>query len=812
MYEQGFAQVAGKYNALNKEMTHASNQQFKDQFLKQANENLKNLSAMDLSLPQNVQAAASVFQPFYTNKLALQDMSFTQQMNNEKMKAESDRNREGGKFYNQASLDYINLYQDAFRNDSPESVQRYAQNMPVYTQYADYTKKFTEALEKIKPQLLERALPMDNGYIKEVKLSQYDIQSVKDILEATLTPQEKQQLRLEGIVRKSSQLANPSAAQQIFSEYTVHANDGIQGIDAKINDLKLKRDLARKKEDKDLIDAKITRYEDAKRSIIFNASEFEKMDSFQKRRYLENLAGDIYFDDKISEFAVAKSKTDTIDSVKYSNDQAFWNRVEDARNRAEAEEKKKEEQSLYVGDPSVVRTTDKTKLSVGSLDNDISSITTKIASLEGSIIGQHLIGTTNKKITPDHIREFVKDWDEKTKNIEQVKLNGVTTFRYKDSKKELTPAEYQDYKVWLNYSKEFSDLDLQKQGLLAMQNTLESEVKDKGKADYEKLEQLSRNFNGGKNISFTAPDGTKQTFTPVEFIRKIQAGVIDYDVRNENPSAALLGSSNPRDYYTVTVGGKKYTRPVSMFSSNDDVEKLANTIQAARRTVLNSEPANNIKKLRNSIYENSVIDNDMIRTYNTENKQFKVIKGVVEQKLPNSKFAITGELTSSGETVIAFDPKEKITEESLTQIMGGTGNVRELSPDRYAVMLFNNGGLMGQMSTSQKSLFNVLTNKFKGEEVQPNTYTFQAPALRIDGTPYSIYIRRVLYETPTSNQGIEAQNYQYYILDKDYPYINLYGLPFQTASAVVAAVTELNADPEGARQLIENARKASGVQ
>jgi hypothetical protein len=77
MYDQGFAQVNSAYNYINRETTNPYNTKVKDQFLRQAKDNLKNLSSMDLSQFQNVEAANSVFGPFQNNTDVIGDQAYS---------------------------------------------------------------------------------------------------------------------------------------------------------------------------------------------------------------------------------------------------------------------------------------------------------------------------------------------------------------------------------------------------------------------------------------------------------------------------------------------------------------------------------------------------------------------------------------------------------------------------------------------------------------------------------------------------------------------------------------------------------------
>jgi hypothetical protein len=74
---------------LNSDLTRPVNQQRKAEFLKAAEDNIKKISSLDLSLPQNVQLASNVFKPFYEDNNIVKDMTWTKQWSNELQKAQS---------------------------------------------------------------------------------------------------------------------------------------------------------------------------------------------------------------------------------------------------------------------------------------------------------------------------------------------------------------------------------------------------------------------------------------------------------------------------------------------------------------------------------------------------------------------------------------------------------------------------------------------------------------------------------------------------------------------------------------------------
>ena len=77
-YDQGFNRLNSVYNSvINAPLTRAVDIERREAFLKAADSNLKKVTALDLSLPQNVQLASNIFKPFYEDKNIAYDMVYT---------------------------------------------------------------------------------------------------------------------------------------------------------------------------------------------------------------------------------------------------------------------------------------------------------------------------------------------------------------------------------------------------------------------------------------------------------------------------------------------------------------------------------------------------------------------------------------------------------------------------------------------------------------------------------------------------------------------------------------------------------------
>lgn len=89
-FDTAFNQINSVYGSiLNAPLTRAINQERRDEFIKAADSELKKITSLDLSLPQNVQMASNVFKPFYEDENIVKDITWTKNWNNELQTAES---------------------------------------------------------------------------------------------------------------------------------------------------------------------------------------------------------------------------------------------------------------------------------------------------------------------------------------------------------------------------------------------------------------------------------------------------------------------------------------------------------------------------------------------------------------------------------------------------------------------------------------------------------------------------------------------------------------------------------------------------
>lgn len=123
-YDQGFAKIKSVYNSiLNADILGEDHKQRRNDIIANAEKALKDLPAMDLSLPQNVTTAKQAFQPFYEDQGILHDIYYTKQskanlqggMALQNAEDEEDRNR-----YWSTGVQYIYDGMEEYKNATDE--------------------------------------------------------------------------------------------------------------------------------------------------------------------------------------------------------------------------------------------------------------------------------------------------------------------------------------------------------------------------------------------------------------------------------------------------------------------------------------------------------------------------------------------------------------------------------------------------------------------------------------------------------------------------------------------------------------------
>ena len=308
LYEQGFAQVNSAYNFVNRNVTNPYSAQTRDRFLKQANENLKNLSSLDLSQQQNVQSAASVFEPFIKNRPVLMDMAFTAHMDQQESIAESYRLKDGGKEFSEDNVAYIRQQRAAFANDDISTVGSYYSNRRSFNPYYDYYKEVKEAMKEFKPSTYK--IDHINGLYKITKDDKsWREAEVAEYLNGVLSDKAKQQMRIESQVRLNNSPENLAVSYKQVAQQQLDMNKyNMDLIDKEIVTTKDKALLDKLKIRKQSL-------EENNREIDTNIQNISKGDLSYIKNNSERLSSSIYFNSKLSGFVKSFAHDDITTSI-----------------------------------------------------------------------------------------------------------------------------------------------------------------------------------------------------------------------------------------------------------------------------------------------------------------------------------------------------------------------------------------------------------------------------------------------------------------------------------------------------------------
>lgn len=229
----GAAQVnraSHEYNNL--PLTNPQNQQQLNGLLDTANSKLKSVSMTNLAVGQNQDAALAVFDPILKDQDIMGDNALTQSWGRSQAKAENDRVSNGGKNYNQASVDAVNYQQALFAKSDKGSWRNFYTNRETYSPYYDTTGEMGRLQKMFSTDVIEK--DQQNGaYITTTKDSSWYKDKWQQFVETNASPQLKAQLATQSRAEYyRDMLTMPK--DQIVQKYTTMRNNLIQkqmGVD-----------------------------------------------------------------------------------------------------------------------------------------------------------------------------------------------------------------------------------------------------------------------------------------------------------------------------------------------------------------------------------------------------------------------------------------------------------------------------------------------------------------------------------------------------------------------------------------------------
>jgi hypothetical protein len=423
LYEQGFAQVNSAYNFVNRSVTNPYSSKVRDEFLAQANQNLKNLSSLDLSQQQNVRMAAGVFEPFVKNRAVLGDMAVTAHWNQQLSIADSFRLKDGGKEYSEDNVNYIRQQMQAFANDDISSVGQYYANRRSYTPYYDWNKEMQDAMKNFKPSSVK--LERINGmYMVTTKDASWTKEEINKYLSSVLSDKAKQQMRIEAAVRYPDLNA-------VSGLYMSQAAQDLPQIEARVN--MMNEALKSEKDDtkRSAIQEERDFYTERAKEIRGNIENIQKGDVSFLKNNAQRLAETIYIGQAVGRLANGFSHKDVEQTIGFNQVAMMYARM--AFDREENEKNRNAENKDFpfipVQLPGEQVTTDYNSLQKKVTDAEKfekSSFTELKDYIIATDANQKYSGKTSATLTEDDVESWINSHPDHPKAIAFTKAATAT--------------------------------------------------------------------------------------------------------------------------------------------------------------------------------------------------------------------------------------------------------------------------------------------------------------------------------------------------------------------------------------------------
>ena len=147
-YDKNLAQLNNLYGqVVYADLSREDNRSVRDQYTKELAPKIQQVTGLDFSLAQNVDAAQALFKPFYDDAHIVRDLVFTKQYKNEMKKAEAYRNspdKDANAKYWQDGVKYMDYQMQDFKDDTREKSMTKA--LPQYFQNPDLYNRAMEVL------------------------------------------------------------------------------------------------------------------------------------------------------------------------------------------------------------------------------------------------------------------------------------------------------------------------------------------------------------------------------------------------------------------------------------------------------------------------------------------------------------------------------------------------------------------------------------------------------------------------------------------------------------------------------------------
>lgn len=221
-YEAGLQQVKSDYSSIvNQQVSDGANIQKKGEYLKKAQESLKRIAPMDLSLPQNVSQAESAFAPFWEDTMLLQDAYWTRKAQNQIQKgyaARDSKDEDIRKTFDPRSVELIQYQVNRLRNANRNPDEYKDIEIDDWMPFTNITNVLSDHKVADKMEVV-MDIPTDDGRIVKVTNGPGSISNYKTYADGILGTQFNEQYNRLGKLSKEREISqflqvNPGATRQ----------------------------------------------------------------------------------------------------------------------------------------------------------------------------------------------------------------------------------------------------------------------------------------------------------------------------------------------------------------------------------------------------------------------------------------------------------------------------------------------------------------------------------------------------------------------------------------------------------------------
>ena len=234
-YDTNYKQLSDLYGrVVYADLSRQDTTEMRDQYANQLAPKIQQISGMDLSLRQNVDAAQGLFKPFYEDDLIVKDLVYTKQFKKNVQLAQAYKdsdNLDQRKKYWGTGMQYLNYQMEDFKAADRNGALKQA--LPTYVENVDLMAMSTKLLEEAGFEDVKIDIPSDDGaWIITEKNGQQQVPGAYNYLQKTLLedPRVIDAYRASGYVQsrsfaeagvESGQYANIAEGQNAWARQTL---------------------------------------------------------------------------------------------------------------------------------------------------------------------------------------------------------------------------------------------------------------------------------------------------------------------------------------------------------------------------------------------------------------------------------------------------------------------------------------------------------------------------------------------------------------------------------------------------------------